>query len=188
MSQVGYVPGPLAMVECRENNGQWTLVFTREFGHSPEKVWNVLTNPEHQREWTPFESNRNLSGIGAATFKMIDSGQEMTFEANVRCAEPPALLEYTWGKDLLRWQLMEIGTGTQLVLQHTTDDKDWLPKVAAGWHICLDVANCFLDGTPIGRIVGETAKEHGWTELNQAYAEKLNIEPSGWPDDLGRSR
>ncbi|MGH8109096.1 MAG: SRPBCC family protein [Arenimonas sp.] len=188
MNQTDYKPGPLANVEYRVNDGRWTLVFTREFTHSPEKVWEALTNPAHQREWAPFESDRNLSSTGTASFKMIDSDKQMVFDANVTRADAPGLLEYTWGTDLLRWELRATGAGTQLVLRHTTAGKDWLPKVAAGWHICLDVAGYFMDGSPIGRIVGEAAKEHGWIELNDAYAEKLGITSTGWPEDLGRSR
>jgi hypothetical protein len=48
-----------------------------------------------------------------------------------------------------------------------------LPKVAAGWHLCLDVAERLLDGRPIGPIRGEDARNHGWEELHDAYAEKL---------------
>lgn len=43
-------------------------------------------------------------------------------------------------------------------------------SVGAGWHICVDVLEYWLSGAPIGRIVGERAKEHGWHELRDAYA------------------
>ncbi len=188
MNQNDYTPSPLVNVECHENLGRWTLVFTRDFRHSPEQVWDVLTDPEYQREWAPFEADRNLSSTGTATFKMIDSDKDTAFNANVSRAEAPNLLEYTWGEDLLRWELQATNTGTRLELRHTTGDKEWLPKVAAGWHICLDVAELFMEDRPIGRIVGEAAKDHGWIELNDAYAVKLNIESTGWPEDLGRSR
>ena len=56
------------------------------------------------------------------------------------------------------------------------------------FYICLNVAGYFIDGRPIGLIVGEAAKKHGWVELNDTYAKQLNIGSTGWPEDLGRSR
>jgi hypothetical protein len=60
-----------------------------------------------------------------------------------------------------------------LTLSHTLEDRDWLPKVAAGWHLCLDVAEHLLDGEPMGPIRGSDAKNYDWDELHDAYAAKL---------------
>jgi hypothetical protein len=107
---------------------------------------------------------------------MIDGDTAEDIPVTVRHAQAPTLLEYSWGTDLLRWELAATGTGTRLTLSHTVEDPDWLSKVAAGWHICLDVAERLLDGAPIAPIRGEAAREHGWDELSQAYAGKLSIE------------
>jgi hypothetical protein len=50
-----------------------------------------------------------------------------------------------------------------------------VPKVAAGWHLCLLVAEHLLDGQPIGPIRGTDARNYGWDELHDAYAAKLGI-------------
>lgn len=184
MTSTPYIPGRLADVHCHESNGRSTLIFTRQFRHSPGAVWQVLTKPEQHREWAPFESDRNLSTVGPAKLIMIDRDVEMKFDANVSQSNDPVLLEYTWGTDLLRWELQSTADGCRLTLHHTTGTKDWVPKVAAGWHICLDVADYFMDGNAIGRIVGEDAKKHGWTALHDAYATALNIEGTGWPEGL----
>jgi len=45
---------------------------------------------------------------------------------------------------------------------------------AAGWHICLDVLDHALSGTPLGRIVGpEAMKFEGWQRLNSDYAKQF---------------
>ena len=103
---------------------------------------------------------------------MID-GQGTTLPATVTRSEPPTLLEYTWGDDVLRWQLDATEHGTRLTLTHTTDDPTMMPKAAAGWHICLVVAERLLDGRPIGPIVGEEAMKYGWQDLHDAYAKVL---------------
>jgi hypothetical protein len=88
-------------------------------------------------------------------------------------AEPPTLLEYTWGGDVLRWELEPSERGTRLTLQHTLEDPDLAPKVAAGWHICLVVAERLLDGAPTGPIRGQDARNYGWDDLQRRYAEAL---------------
>ena len=113
---------------------------------------------------------------------MIDGDKREDLPASVTTVEPPTLLEYTWGTDLLRWELAALGTGTRLTLRHTTADRDVVPKAAAGWHLCLVVAEHLLDGEPIGPIVGEQALEYGWQELHDAYAARLGIEATGWAD------
>lgn len=165
-----FEPGPLADVEYRTNGKRTTLVFVRQLRHPPTKVWAALTDPALLRQWSPFVSDRDLATVGEATLTMID-GQDTTLPAKVLRSEAPTLLEYTWGDDVLRWQLEQTDQGTRLTLHHTTDDPTMAPKAAAGWHICLVVAERLLDGRPIGPIVGEDAMKCGWQELYDAYAE-----------------
>ena len=96
----------------------------------------------------------------------------------VRRAEPPRVLEYTWGEDLLRWELERTASGTRLTLRHTIGDRDWLSKVAAGWHICLDVADRKMAGQPVSRIVGDAALQHGWQALADMYSTRLEAATS----------
>ena len=179
MNSVTFEPGPLADVDSHASDGRWTLVFVRDFRHPPEKVWAALTEPEQLREWAPYTVDRDLGKVGDATFTMIDGDESEDLPASVRCAEPPRLLEHTLGDDLLRWELTATGIGTRMTLRHTLGDRDWIPKIAAGWHLCLVVAEHLLDGRPIGPIRGEGARQYGWDDLHDAYAEKLGIAGSG---------
>ncbi|WP_079084940.1 SRPBCC domain-containing protein [Streptomyces dysideae] len=104
--------------------------------------------------------------------------------ATVVRAEPPTLLEYTLGTDLLRWELAATGAGTRLTLRHTVKDREWIPKVAAGWHLCLDVAEKLLEGRSIPPIRGAAAVDFGWSELNDRYAQKFDIPNTGLPEHL----
>jgi uncharacterized protein YndB with AHSA1/START domain len=174
--------GPLAHVETRPSGARWTLVFVRDLRHPPDKVWGALTDPTQLREWAPFTTDRDLGRPGEATLTMIDGEAAEDLPATVTRAEPPTLLEYTWGEDLLRWELAPTERGTRLTLQHTIRDHDWVPKVAAGWHICLVVAELLLDRTPFGPVRGEDARNYGWNDLNQAYADALGIHTSGSAD------
>ncbi|MGI8803668.1 MAG: hypothetical protein ACR2KV_16130 [Solirubrobacteraceae bacterium] len=48
-------------------------------------------------------------------------------------------------------------------------DRAAAAKTAAGWHLCLVVAERLLAGRPIPPIRGEDARSHGWEELDAAY-------------------
>ena len=181
MSTQSFDPGPLAEVSGEEAGAGWTLVFVRELRHAPARVWRALTDPKEIGAWAPYTSDRDLGQVGEAKLTMIDTddgADGMVLAAVVDRVEPPALLEYTWGEDRLRWELEPTDAGTRLTLRHTVDDRGLLPKVAAGWHLCLVVAEHLLDGDPIPPIRGEAAKDFGWQELNETYARELGVESS----------
>ena len=171
-------PGPLADVTLHEDGDGWTLVFARDLRHSPDEVWRVLTDPERLREWAPFTADRDLGTPGAATLTMLDGDEPVDLPSEVRRAEAPTLLEYTWGGDVLRWDLAPNDTGTKLTLRHRVGEREMGLKVAAGWHLCVAVAERLLDGDPVGPIVGERAMEHGWQDLYDRYAERLGATAS----------
>jgi hypothetical protein len=58
-------------------------------------------------------------------------------------------------------------------LRHTVTDRDWAAKVAAGWHLCLLVAERLLDGSPIPPIRGADAHNYAFTDLLASYTRKL---------------
>ena len=178
MNRTTFEPGPLAHVESRPSGDRWTLVFVRDLHHPPEKVWAALTDPAQLGEWAPFTTDRDLGRPGDATLTMIDGEVAEDLPATVTRAEPPTLLEYTWGQDVLRWELEPSEAGTKLTLRHTLEDPDMVPKVAAGWHICLVVAERLLDGTPTGPIRGQDARNYGWDDLHRNYAEALGTPPA----------
>jgi hypothetical protein len=96
-------------------------------------------------------------------------------------ADTPKVLEYNWGGFDMRWELEAFGDGTRLTLW-TNIDRRFISMGAAGWHICLDVLDHLLSGTPIGRIVaGEAMKFGGWQRLNAEYAKQFGIEMPDWP-------
>ncbi len=168
-----YTPGPLASVHAESGNDTWTLVFVRDFRHPVTVVWRALTEPEELDLWAPFTADRNLSSAGPATLTMIDGDTRVEMPVTVTVAKAPTRLEYTWGTDVLFWQLDPTDSGTRLTLRHTVQSEDSLSKVAAGWHICLDVADLLLEGRTLGAIRGQEATRYGWAELNDSYASRL---------------
>src|SRR5260370_16545267 len=59
-----YTPGPASGAQVRKDGENWTLILVRELRHSPEKVWEALTDPTHLPEWAPFEADGTLGTVG----------------------------------------------------------------------------------------------------------------------------
>jgi uncharacterized protein YndB with AHSA1/START domain len=169
-----FEPGPLAEVSRRPAGDRWTLTFVRELAHPVPEVWAALTAPDQLGAWAPYTADRNLAQEGPARLTMLDGSTAVPLAATVTRVEPPTLLEYSWGDDVLRWELAPTATGTRLTLRHTMRDRDWVAKVAAGWHLCLVVAEHLLDADPIPPIRGEDAKNYGWEPLADAYQKDLD--------------
>src|SRR5262245_57527970 len=171
-----YTPGPASGAQVRKDGETWTLILVRELRHSPEKVWQALTEPAHLREWAPFEADRSLGTVGT-TVNLTWVGTPTPIETRVTRADAPKLLEY----NDTRWELEAIGRGTRLTLWHKIDRR-FISMGAAGWHICFDVLDHLLSGTPIGRIAGgEAIKFGGWQRLNAEYAKQFGVEIPSWP-------
>jgi len=180
--QEQYTPGPASGARIQKDGEKWTLILVRELHHSPEKVWQALTDPAHLHEWAPFDADGSLSTTGS-TVKLTTVGAPVVrvTETIVRRAEAPKSLEYNWGDFDIRWELEAVRDGTRLTLW-TNIGHRFISMGAAGWHICFDVLDHFLSGTPLGRIVGPAAmKFGGWQRLNAEYAQQFGVQPPNWP-------
>jgi uncharacterized protein YndB with AHSA1/START domain len=175
-----YTPGPASGAHVEKDGEKWTLVVVRDLRHPPALVWEALTDPAQLAEWAPFDPDRNLASVGPAKFTLAKTPKPTFFESSVKRAEPPHLLEYSWGGSDLRWRLEPLGTGTRLTLWHNIDHR-FIHWGAAGWHICFDVLDRLLSGNPIGRIVGSDAVKFEWQRLNMEYASQFGLETPNSP-------
>ena len=121
-----YTPGPARGAQVRKDRGQngedkWTLILVRELRHSPEKVWQALTDPAQLREWAPFDADGNLGTAGSTvTLTTVGAPAPHVTETRVTRADAPEVLEY----GDIRWELEAYGGGTRLRLWHNIDRRD----------------------------------------------------------------
>jgi len=185
-----YTPGPAHGAQMRKQEGEnWTLILVRELRHSPDKVWQALTDPAHLREWAPFDADGSLGTVGA-TVKLTTVGAPtlLVTETKVTRAEAPKMLEYKWGGNDMRWELEAVGGGTRLTLW-TSINRRFIAMGAAGWHICFDVLDSLLAGQPMGRPVGpDVRKFPGFQRLHAEYAKLFGIKtPNRSPTEAEKS-
>src|SRR3954452_14136874 len=97
ISREQYAPGAAAGADVIKDGDKWTLVLVRDLSHPPAKVWQALTDPEHLREWAPFDADRNLGTVGTATLTTVGAPAAHVTQAQITRADAPKALEYTWG-------------------------------------------------------------------------------------------
>jgi uncharacterized protein YndB with AHSA1/START domain len=178
MSRASYTPGSATGAHVGKKSGEtWTLVLVRELQHSPEKVWAAITDPAQLREWAPFDADGSLGTAGnAVNLTTVGAPMLHVTQTRVTRADAPTLLEYNWGGYDMRFELTATGNGSRLTLW-TSIDRRYISMGAAGWHVCFDVLNQLLLGTPIGRTVGPDAmKVSGWQKLVGEYSKQFKSE------------
>lgn len=173
-----YIPGSAYGAQVKKDGphkDKWTLILVRELRHSPEKVWQALTDPVQVREWAPFVVDGNLGTVGAVV-NLTWVGNPTPIDTTVTRADAPKLLEY--GDQ--RWELEPLGSGTRLTLWSNIDRR-FISWGAAGWHIAFDVLDRMLGGNPLGHFDGVNAmKFAGWKRLVGEYAKQFGTEPPKW--------
>ena len=162
-----YTPGPANLARVLKDGEKWTLILVRELRHSPEKVWQALTDPAQLREWAPFVTDESLGAVGTVNLTWVGTPQPIA--TKVTRVEAPKALEY----GDMRWELEASGGGTRLTLWSKIDRR-FISMGAAGWHISFDVLDHLLSGTPIGRIAGGDATKF----RRLAAAEGMRSTPS----------
>ncbi len=94
-----YAPGSAGGAQVQKDGEKWTLILVKELRHSPEKVWQAITDPAHLHEWAPFDSDGSLGTVG--TVKLTWVGTPTPLETTVTRADAPKVLEY----NDTRWEL-----------------------------------------------------------------------------------
>jgi uncharacterized protein YndB with AHSA1/START domain len=153
---------------------RWQLHFTRRLPHPPEKVWRALTEPEHLKEWFPndIEGERKEGATLRHVFRN-DEAPVMTGE--MLRFEPPAVLEFTWGDDLLRFELRgeDNDSTTVLELVDVLEDIGKGARDGAGWHVCLDALEQHLEGKAT-----DTQNTDVWKPVHEKYVAEFPPEAS----------
>ena len=163
---------------------QWHVRFTRALPHPPEKVWRALTEPEHLAGWFPTEIIGERADGATLRFEFRD-GEGPGFDGTMVRYDPPRVLEFFWGEDLLRFELEPTDEGTMLTLTDTLEELGKAARDAAGWHYCLDRFDFVLDGRP-------RKGDDSWKQLNDMYVERFGpaastIGPPGGNPEAGSS-
>ncbi|HSR26078.1 MAG TPA: SRPBCC family protein [Candidatus Eisenbacteria bacterium] len=146
---------------------RWQLRFVRHLAHPAETVWQALTDPEHLRAWFPAEIEGERA-VGATLRFVFPDGQGPTMPGEMIAYDPPALLEYRWGEDLLRFELRPEAAGCVLTFTTVFGEQGRAARDGAGWHTCLDLLAQHLAGAE-----PPWSPPQRWAQVHGAYVESL---------------
>jgi uncharacterized protein YndB with AHSA1/START domain len=158
-----------------------TLTIERLLPGPIERIWAYLTESDLRRQWL---AAGEMTLAVDATFEFVWRNDELSeppgrrpegFPEEHRLAcriteiDPPKKLGFTWGASGgVVIELEPRGTEVLLTLTHRRlPDRATLLKVAAGWHMHLDIL--------VARATGKQPAPFwdGWLQLKQDYAERL---------------
>lgn len=122
-------------------DGAPTVRFERTFPHPRAAVWAAITEPTQLQTWFPTTVEYETLAAGAPiTFRFPqDAYPPMT--GSFRTVEPPDRLQFTWGEDLLTFELEDADDdahATRLAFTVVLDDAGKAARDGAGWEACLD--------------------------------------------------
>jgi uncharacterized protein YndB with AHSA1/START domain len=173
----------MAWATLDTTGGDPVLRFERRLAHTPDKVFRAISEPAELRHWFPATVELELRTGAPIRFRFEEHGIDAP-GGEVLELDPPRLLVYTWGHDVLRWEIVPEGDGCRLLFSQTLGEgglSGGLPgtaRNAAGWDVCLAGLAARLDGA--------RAPDTEWFPLFEAYVERFGLGEGIVRDDAMR--
>lgn len=161
-------------------DGRPALRFERRYRQPLDRVWRAVTSPEEMAQW--FPSNVEGDRAVGAALVFDDSAQRAAdeeageptraegeiFRGHVVVHDPPNVFSFTWGGELLRFELHPDGDGTRLVFTHLLSHRSIAHRTGAGWHACLG---------ELDRMLGvDVPVEEEWMSVFEEFVDRLGPE------------
>jgi len=156
--------------------GRPALRFERRYAHPVERVWRAVSDPDEMPAWFPS----GVVGERAVGAELVFADEEQrtasreageptyegpTIRGRVVAYDPPNVFSFTWGGELLRFELTPEGDGTVLVFTQLLSHGSVAARNGSGWHQCL---------AALDELLGAGGPEDaGWQEVYQDYLERM---------------
>ncbi|HDR7735236.1 TPA: SRPBCC family protein [Bacillus thuringiensis] len=131
------------IAEIRKLTDGYIVKFERQFPYTAEEVWSVLTENSKLKKWMSNLQIESLNTGGIIKFDMMDGS---FINIDILECQLNSVLEFTWDKDRVRFEIHKEENGTLLLLKEYIHElTDHTPRDVAGWHICLNLFSCVLE-------------------------------------------
>jgi uncharacterized protein YndB with AHSA1/START domain len=158
---------PTATGTYDQVEGSPVVRFERTFPHGPAHVWEAISDSDRLAQWFPtsveFEELRPGAPI---TFRFAED-RYPAMSGVFREVSPPRRLSFTWGDDVLTFELEERdgGAACRLAFSVVLDSADKAARDAAGWDDRLDM----LDAVVSGHKPEQSSDSGSWQARYDAY-------------------
>jgi uncharacterized protein YndB with AHSA1/START domain len=152
--------------------GPFVVYFELGLAATADEVWSALTEADGLNRWFPQDVQVALQPEGKMRFCYPKGQQDQDgafFEGRVLEVEPERVFAFDWGTDVLRCELRPSRDGCLLIFTDTFAELGKAARDAAGWHVCLEALEAYLDETtppPAGR----------WQQVYPGYVERFGPE------------
>ena len=146
--------------------GRPALRFERTLGHSVERVWRAISDPEELERW--FPAAVDWTPATGETFEVYGGSVKVT------AVEAPHHLAWNFDSDRYSFELAEQEGGCRLVFTHVFVDRAVAAQTAAGWETYLSRLEPHLAG---GHLSEADAHEQ-WEQVHERYAERFGVDPT----------
>lgn len=154
-----------AVIESVE--GGYHAIFERRLNSGVNQVWAMLTENEKLATWF---SELKVDELRKGGYIKFDLGDGTFEDMEILELTEKAVLEYTWGEDIVRFELAEESEGCKLVLIEKINKlTDHTPRDLAGWHVCLDVIEKLLDEKEV------RSRKEEWQKWYVHYVKALAV-------------
>jgi uncharacterized protein YndB with AHSA1/START domain len=164
-----------------EIDGKSALRFERRYSHPMERVWRAISDPTEMAAWFPskvigeravggdlvFDDDAQRAAAHAAG--EVTRADGPMFHGRVVAYDPPKTFSFTWGGELLRFELIDDGPGTLLVFTQVLSHESVAARNGSGWHMCLAGLDALLGAAP-------PPSQEGWKDVYEDYLERIGPE------------
>ena len=158
---------PTATGTYDQVDGSPVVRFERTFPHAPAQVWDAISDPDRLAQWFPTTVEFDELRPGAPiTFRFAED-RYPSMSGAFREVSPPHRLSFTWGDDVLTFELAERdgGAACRLAFSVVLDSADKAARDAAGWDDCLDMLAVVVSGATPPR----PGESDSWRSRYDAY-------------------
>ncbi|MBC6308023.1 ATPase [Listeria sp. FSL L7-1582] len=119
------------------------MTFELELDSKIAKVWELIATTKGFAQWFP-ELSVGESGVDGLI--LFDFGNGEYEEMTITVYEPKSILEYTWDKNMVRFELTDHGEKTTLRFTEEINElTTHTPRDISGWHMCLQKIQGILE-------------------------------------------
>ncbi|EUJ51745.1 SRPBCC domain-containing protein [Paenilisteria rocourtiae] len=123
------------------------MTFDLELNSEISKVWDLIATTKGFAQWFPELS---IGEPGVDGLILFDFGNGEYEEMTITVYEPQSILEYTWDKNMVRFEL--VGQDNKIKLRFTEEINEkttHTPRDISGWHMCLEKIQGILEGKEV---------------------------------------
>jgi uncharacterized protein YndB with AHSA1/START domain len=162
--------------------GPFVVYFELLLAAPADEVWQALTEADGLNRWFPQDVQVDLEPGGKMRFSYPKGQPDENgafFEGRVLEVGHERAFAFDWGTDVLRCELRPSRDGCLLIFTDTFAELGKAARDAAGWHVCLEALEAYLDETappPAGR----------WEQVYPGYVERFGPEAAAIGPPAGR--